>query len=157
MSEPRNNRNSVKAGSLRDALAALLAREAKELPWLRASRGWEEALLIMDEHRIVARRWAADAAWSAPIEDDAVELVRVVSGLVEEERYLPEGDELRYEVVVLKPGGISHLPRGGYRRLEAITRAVTLHAGAPGGETGIGNLRTAPTRTWRRNGRTDAA
>ncbi len=158
MSESRHNLNEGgKIESLRDALAGLSARQAEELPWHQAGRGREEASLILDEHRVIARRWAPDAAWSGQVEGEAGAFVRVVSGLVEEERYLPDGDGLRYEVVVLKPGAVSYLPRGGYRRLEAITQAVTLHVEAPCGRLGTESRSAAPPWNMRNHDRPNAA
>lgn len=80
---------------------------------------------------MIARRWAPDTGLGLEAQGDEGGLVRVVSGIVEEERFLPDGDGLKYEVAVLKPGDESYIPTGGYRRLESITQAVTLHIGSP--------------------------
>ena len=55
----------------------------------------------------------------------------MISGAVIEERYLPEGDGLRCEISVLKPGDSTYLPPGSYHRLHALEPSVTLHAYSP--------------------------
>jgi alkylation response protein AidB-like acyl-CoA dehydrogenase len=55
----------------------------------------------------------------------------VLSGCLEEERYLPEGDGYRYETTVLRAGKSTHLPAGAYHRLRAQAGSVSLHVYTP--------------------------
>ncbi len=59
-------------------------------------------------------------------------LLRVVSGTLVEERYLPDGQGgYRFELQTLEKGQESFLPRGAFHRLHCLKDAVTLHAFSP--------------------------
>lgn len=73
-------------------------------------------------------RWTPDAM--RPLEGflDLGGAVRVICGMVEEERFIREHGAFRRETRILRPGQTSHLPSGSFRRLLAVTRAITRHA-----------------------------
>ncbi|MFO0841394.1 MAG: acyl-CoA dehydrogenase family protein [Gemmataceae bacterium] len=58
----------------------------------------------------------------------------VLSGTVEEERYIPDGDRYRYERVVLEAGARNYLPPGTFHKVKALTEAVTMHYYSPAPE-----------------------
>jgi alkylation response protein AidB-like acyl-CoA dehydrogenase len=55
----------------------------------------------------------------------------VLSGCLEEERYIPEGESYRYEVALLRAGQSSHLPVGSYHRIRAVTESMSVHVHTP--------------------------
>jgi hypothetical protein len=59
----------------------------------------------------------------------------VLSGLLEEERYIADGAGFRYEAQLLQPGVQSPLPPCSYHRVHALAETVSLHWYAPPPET----------------------
>jgi alkylation response protein AidB-like acyl-CoA dehydrogenase len=55
----------------------------------------------------------------------------VISGCLEEERYVPVGDGYHYETVLLRAGASTHLPVGTYHRLRARENSISVHVYTP--------------------------
>jgi alkylation response protein AidB-like acyl-CoA dehydrogenase/quercetin dioxygenase-like cupin family protein len=55
----------------------------------------------------------------------------VLSGCLQEERYVPQGDCFCYEETLLHPGQSSYLPKGSYHRVKALTDSVSVHVYTP--------------------------
>jgi alkylation response protein AidB-like acyl-CoA dehydrogenase len=80
----------------------------------------------------VARvHWRAGAEGRLHGHGRSAAVYSVLSGCLEEERYVPEGDCYRYETAVLRPGDSTHLPAGSYHRLLARADSVSLHVYTP--------------------------
>ncbi len=104
-----------------------MARGAGEnpLPYERTTMRRDE---LMEVARVV---WQAGAEGQMHGHGRSAAQYTVVSGCLEEERYLPDGDGYRYEVVVLGPGQSTNLPPGGYHRLRARGETVSVHIYSP--------------------------
>jgi mannose-6-phosphate isomerase-like protein (cupin superfamily) len=80
---------------------------------------------------VVAVRWLPGAASRLHGHGRSAAVYTVVSGTIEEERYLPEGDGYRYEVSVLRAGQATTLPPGAYHRIRSLADAVSVHVYTP--------------------------
>lgn len=120
---PQNLRSTLKLVN-QDQLATLPQPESHE-PYSR------HVLLDTPELLIVAARWRAGAKCDLHGHSDSTGLYRIISGTVEEERYVPQEDKLRYEVELLAQGDESLLPSGSFHQLRALEETITLHAYSP--------------------------
>src|SRR5689334_20958500 len=84
-----------------------------------------------DELEVTAARWQAGGHSSLHGHGDSAAAYAVLSGSIEEERYLPHRGGYRYEKVVLKAGERTYLPPGSFHRVRALEESVTLHRYAP--------------------------
>ncbi len=80
---------------------------------------------------VTAAAWRAGGRSSLHGHDGCAALYTVQSGVLEEERYLPDGDGYRCEIVILRAGDQSYLPPGAFHRVRALEETVTLHAYSP--------------------------
>jgi alkylation response protein AidB-like acyl-CoA dehydrogenase len=95
-------------------------------------RRYERLTLRRDALMEVARvHWHAGAESRLHGHGRSAAVYSVVSGCLEEERYLPDGDGYRYETAVLRPGQSTHLPPGSYHRLRARADSVSVHVYTP--------------------------
>jgi alkylation response protein AidB-like acyl-CoA dehydrogenase/mannose-6-phosphate isomerase-like protein (cupin superfamily) len=93
---------------------------------------YERVTLRRDAQMEVARvHWPAGAEGRLHGHGRSAAVYTVVSGCVEEERYLPEGDGFRHETVLLRAGDCTRLPAGSYHRLRARTDSVSVHVYTP--------------------------
>jgi alkylation response protein AidB-like acyl-CoA dehydrogenase len=129
-----SGRISGKSGS---ALAVLLDG-LKVRPVLRPSGSpqngaYFRTLIERNEvHETAMAHWLAGRSCDLHGHQESEVLLRILSGTVVEERYLPDGPgQYRYEIETLEAGQESYLPRGAYHRLHCQNDAVTVHAFSP--------------------------
>jgi len=123
--------------SPKDALRAELETvssdllEALDPPAL--AEGYRRVSVHLDDEReVAAARWVAGGESSLHGHGDSAALYRVHAGVVEEERYLPDGaNGYRCEIGLLRAGEQSYLPPGSYHIVRAKEDAVTVHAYMP--------------------------
>jgi alkylation response protein AidB-like acyl-CoA dehydrogenase/mannose-6-phosphate isomerase-like protein (cupin superfamily) len=102
------------------------------LPAPGSGRSYQRAVLSRDEHKeVIAAHWVAGGESVLHSHEQSAAVYRVLSGSIEEERYIPEGDGYRYELVTLRAGEETSLPPGAFHRVRALEEAVTLHAYFP--------------------------
>ena len=83
-------------------------------------------------HETTITHWLAGRSCDLHGHQESEVLLRILSGTVIEERYLPDGpDTFRYEVETLQAGQESYLPRGAFHRLHCLKDAATFHAFSP--------------------------
>jgi hypothetical protein len=108
------------------------AEESGCIPRPQGPKGYSRVTLRRDaEAEIAAVRWLPGAASRLHGHGSSAAVYTVLSGVVEEERYLPEGDGFRYEVAVLRAGQLTRLPPGGFHRVRALAESVTAHVYTP--------------------------
>jgi alkylation response protein AidB-like acyl-CoA dehydrogenase len=108
------------------AIARPLASPQNGAPYLRT-------LIERNEiHETATAHWLAGRACHLHGHQESEVLLRILSGTVVEERYLPEGPGgFRYEIETLEAGQESYLPRGAFHRLHCLKDAATIHAFSP--------------------------
>jgi butyryl-CoA dehydrogenase len=85
-----------------------------------------------EDCEIAAARWKVDRSCALHGHSQSAVLVRVRSGVLVEERYIPTADGgYRYEYSLLRKGSESCLPVGAYHRIWCIEEADTVHAFVP--------------------------
>jgi alkylation response protein AidB-like acyl-CoA dehydrogenase len=85
-----------------------------------------------EDCEIAAARWKVGRSCELHGHSESAVLVRVRSGLLVEERYIPTaGGGYQYESSVLRKGSESYLPAGAYHRIWCIEEADTIHGFAP--------------------------
>src|ERR1700722_14894886 len=83
-------------------------------------------------HETASTHWLAGRACHLHGHQESEGLLRILSGTVIEERYLPDGPgTFRYEIETLEAGQESYLPRGAFHRLHCLKDAATVHAFSP--------------------------
>lgn len=122
--------------TVRASLSAVLtAFDPESLPLLPppdANKGYRRAVLSRDDDmEVITARWVAAGQSCLHGHGDSAAMYRVISGTLVEERYVPDGDGLRCEIVLLKTGDVTYLPPGSYHRLHALEPAVTVHGYSP--------------------------
>jgi hypothetical protein len=88
-------------------------------------------LIDTPELLVIAARWRAGAEGDLHGHSDSAGLYRIVSGAIQEERYVPEGRHYQFERETLRAGGESFLPSGSFHQLRAASGAISIHAYAP--------------------------
>ena len=117
---------------LQAALDGFTTERLAPVPPPTDAGGYRRITLRCDEQiEVVAARWreGGQCAWHG--HDGSAAVYTVLSGAIEEERCLPEGDHLRYEVELLRPGQRSCLPPGSFHRVRAVEESLTLHSYSP--------------------------
>ncbi len=101
--------------------------------WEDCPEGFLRAVLHRDdEMEVVALRWRAGGAAPLHGHGDSAALMRLLSGRLREEHFVPAGGEaFAYGTAELGPGGESWLPGGAFHRVEALTEAEAVHVYAP--------------------------
>jgi alkylation response protein AidB-like acyl-CoA dehydrogenase len=85
-----------------------------------------------EECEIAAARWKVGRSCELHGHSQSAVLVRVRSGVLVEERYIPAPcGGYRYESSILREGNESYLPAGAFHRIWCIEEADTIHAFAP--------------------------
>lgn len=113
-------------------LGAVTPEQLDALPLPEASAGYRRVTLRRDrETEVAAARWVAGGQSMLHGHDDSAALYVVHAGVVEEERYVPDGDSYRCETAVLRAGDQSYLPPGSFHCVRALEDAVTLHTYSP--------------------------
>jgi alkylation response protein AidB-like acyl-CoA dehydrogenase len=115
---------------LDDVDRQIVARPAGMPP---ADAAYFRTLIERDaQHEISMAHWMAGRSCSLHGHSDSQVLLRILSGTVVEERYVPDGrGDYRYELQTLEQGQESHLPRGSFHRLHCLKDATTIHAFSP--------------------------
>ncbi len=122
--------------STRRSLAALLDHvvhlELKPAA-AQATAAYTRQLLHRDDrHEVMAAGWVAGRSCPLHSHGDSAVLLRVRSGVLIEERYLPDGHGgYRYEAATLRGGDESHLPAGTFHRVRCVEAADTVHVFHP--------------------------
>jgi alkylation response protein AidB-like acyl-CoA dehydrogenase len=125
------------SGNARFALAQLLdglqPRPAARPAGLPQNGNYFRTLIERNEfHETASTHWLAGRSSHLHGHQESEVLLRILSGTVIEERYLPDGpDTFRYEVETLEAGQESYLPRGAFHRLHCLKDAATVHAFSP--------------------------
>lgn len=113
-------------------LAAVTPEQLDALPVPETAAGYRRVTLRRDRNsEVAAARWVAGGQSMLHGHEDSAALYVVHAGVVEEERYVPEGDAYRCETVVLRAGDRSFLPPGSFHWVRALEDAVTLHTYSP--------------------------
>lgn len=116
--------------------AALTERGLDQLAPPAAAEQYRRVTLRRDAALEVATaRWRSGGTSSLHGHGGAQAAYRVLAGVIEEERYLPDGDGYRYERVRLRAGDTTLLPPGAFHRVHALEDAVTVHAYSPAPES----------------------
>jgi hypothetical protein len=118
--------------TLSQTLDAMPPHRLASIPLPPLRKGYHKALLSRDDQvEVCAARWLAGGQSKLHGHGGSAALYHVVSGAVEEERYVPNGDAYRYESEVIPAGGCSYLPPGSFHRVRALDEAVTVHSYSP--------------------------
>jgi alkylation response protein AidB-like acyl-CoA dehydrogenase len=78
-----------------------------------------------------AARWQTGGHSVLHGHGDSAAVYAVLSGMIEEERYLPHKGGYRYEKVILRAGERNYLPPGCFHCVRALEESVTLHSYSP--------------------------
>jgi alkylation response protein AidB-like acyl-CoA dehydrogenase len=96
------------------------------------ARGYQRVTLRRDEQgEIIAATWPAGVESGLHGHGASAATYYVHSGVIEEERFLPDGDSYRWEKVILRAGDQTHLPPGGFHNVHALEQAVTVDSFRP--------------------------
>jgi alkylation response protein AidB-like acyl-CoA dehydrogenase/mannose-6-phosphate isomerase-like protein (cupin superfamily) len=97
-----------------------------------AAAGYRRVRIHRDDQlEVTAAHWQAGAHSALHGHGDSAAAYSVLSGSVEEERYVPHKGGYRYEKVLIKAGERTYLPPGSFHRVHALEEAVTLHRYSP--------------------------
>ncbi len=118
---------------LRDLLNELAAPVARPVGSPASGAAYLRTLIERTERHETSRaHWVGGRSCVLHGHSESHVLLRVVSGTLVEERYLPDGQGgYRFELQTLEKGQESFLPRGAFHRLHCLKDAVTLHAFSP--------------------------
>jgi alkylation response protein AidB-like acyl-CoA dehydrogenase/mannose-6-phosphate isomerase-like protein (cupin superfamily) len=78
-----------------------------------------------------AARWQPGGRSILHGHGDSAAVYAILSGSIEDERYLPYKGGYRYEKVILRAGERTYLPPGCFHRVRALEESVTLHSYSP--------------------------
>jgi alkylation response protein AidB-like acyl-CoA dehydrogenase len=118
--------------TLTDALDAVPLEQLASIPAPTDQASYERLTLHRDEEmELAAARWCTGGQSSLHGHEASAAVYTVISGLIEEEHYLPDGDSYRCEIVILRPGDRVQLPPGAFHRVRALEESVTLHGYTP--------------------------
>jgi alkylation response protein AidB-like acyl-CoA dehydrogenase len=84
-----------------------------------------------DAIEVVRVNWQAGGDSPFHGHGDSAALCRVLSGKLEEERFIPSADGYSYERSILTTGDCMYLPPGSFHRIRALEAAVTIHSYSP--------------------------
>ena len=117
---------------LKDALARIGYDQLVDLPKVADFEGYTKRTLVDTPALVVsAARWRAGACSPLHGHSDSAGLYRVVTGALEEQRFVPVNAELKFSIGKLAAGDESYLPSGSFHQLRAIEDSVTIHAYSP--------------------------
>jgi alkylation response protein AidB-like acyl-CoA dehydrogenase len=118
---------------LRDLLDELAAPVARPVGSPAPGAAYLRTLIERtQQHETSRAHWVGGRSCVLHGHSESHVLLRVVSGTLVEERYLPDGQGgYRFELQTLEKGHESFLPRGAFHRLHCLKDAVTLHAFSP--------------------------
>jgi len=132
LGEPFSAVPNVTVHRLRAALDQIPTNEALSLPEPTDTERYARLVLVDTEDLlIIAARWREGARCDLHGHAESAGLYRIIQGTVEEERFVPNGEKLKFETEVLKTDAESYLPAGSFHQLRAKADAVTLHAYSP--------------------------
>jgi alkylation response protein AidB-like acyl-CoA dehydrogenase len=98
-------------------------------------KGYRRESLHRDEAlEIATARWVRGGESALHGHGSSSATYCVLSGTIEEERYVPDANGYRYERVTLQSGARNYLPPGTYHKVKALTEAVTMHYYSPAPE-----------------------
>jgi hypothetical protein len=139
---------------LRDAIEQVTLEQINDLPEPGANQSYSKRVLVdTPELLVTAARWRGGAQSELHGHSESAGLYRVVTGQVEEERYIPFGTcsrERLYSVSILAIGDDSFLPEGSFHQLRAVNDSVTLHAYAPRPSDSVAQLTQSEFRLLKR-------
>jgi alkylation response protein AidB-like acyl-CoA dehydrogenase len=117
------------------ALDAFASQPLDPIPPPDSPLGYRRVTLHRGRQLEITRaRWLAQGQSALHGHGRSAALYSVLSGRVEEERYLPDGGAFRCEIVELRAGDRSYLPPGCFHRVRALEEAMTLHSYSPPAE-----------------------
>jgi hypothetical protein len=117
---------------LRGALDAIGKEPCNEIPEPAADTAYSRVVLVdTPELLVIAARWRAGAEGDLHGHSKSAGLYRIVSGAIEEQRYLPEGSHFQFQRETLRAQRESFLPTGSFHQLRAMSEAISIHAYAP--------------------------
>jgi alkylation response protein AidB-like acyl-CoA dehydrogenase len=91
-------------------------------------KGYRRVTLHHDDHTEVASAyWQPGGRSDLHGHGDSAAIYYVQSGVIQDERFVPEGEGYRFEVLLLRAGEQAYLPAGSYHRVRALEEAVTVH------------------------------
>jgi mannose-6-phosphate isomerase-like protein (cupin superfamily) len=118
--------------ALTGALDAVPLEQLAAIPSPDTNRAYERVTLHRDDRmEVAAARWCTGGRSTLHGHETSAAVYTVISGLVIEEHYLPDGDSYRCEITVLEPGDRIYLPPGAYHRVLALKESITLHGYTP--------------------------
>lgn len=114
------------------ALDTVRREQASRLRALSQGSGFERVVLFRDEGvEVIGVRWEEGAARSLHGHGPVTGLVRVLEGVVVEDRFVPGPSGFVHETEALRPEGVTFARPGAYHRLRGLGSAVTIHAYDP--------------------------
>lgn len=118
--------------SLKAALHRIGTEELASLPLPSTLSPYSRRVLVdTPELMVVAARWRAGAKCDLHGHSDSTGLYRIISGTVEEERFIPHDSEYEHQVELLAENDESLSPTGSFHQLRALEESITLHAYSP--------------------------
>ena len=94
--------------------------------------GYKRHVLSLDpEAELIAATWAAGQGTPLHGHGSSQTLTKVLEGFIVEERFVPDGDDYRYELAELGPGSWSHAGPGVVHRVWGRTPTRTIQCTAP--------------------------
>jgi alkylation response protein AidB-like acyl-CoA dehydrogenase/mannose-6-phosphate isomerase-like protein (cupin superfamily) len=109
------------------AASSTAARAAGEPP-----AGYRRVRIHRDDRlEVTAAHWQAGGQSALHGHGDSAAAYSVLSGSIEEERWIPHKGGYRYEKVVVNAGDRTYLPPGSFHRVRALEETVTLHRYSP--------------------------
>jgi hypothetical protein len=94
--------------------------------------GYGRATLYRDdEAEIILILWPAGSASVLHGHGRSVALLRLISGAIAEDRFLPAADHLIHQPATLLAGQTGYLPAGAFHRVVALAESLGLHAYTP--------------------------
>jgi alkylation response protein AidB-like acyl-CoA dehydrogenase len=104
----------------------------QSIPFPEGANGYQRVSVHKTKQmELSAARWREGGQSSLHGHGDSAATYTVLSGAIEDERYIPEGGAYRYEKCLLRAGERSYLPPGSYHRVRALEESVTLHCYSP--------------------------
>lgn len=114
------------------AIGAVAPAQLGDIAEPESADGYRRVTLRRDEHlEVAAARWVAGGHSSLHGHGPSAATYAVISGVVRDERYIPDGDSFRCETLILCAGEQGFLPPGSYHMVRALEAAVTVHGYAP--------------------------
>jgi alkylation response protein AidB-like acyl-CoA dehydrogenase len=127
--------------SLQFALERIDPAELETLPLPGTLAPYARRVLVdTPQLQIVAARWRKGAKCDLHGHSESTVLYRIISGTVEEERYVLRDGQYVHELELFAQNDESLLPAGSFHQLRALEETITLHAYSPRPDDSLSEL-----------------